>query len=599
MKELKFLFDIPLYQKEKYSLDVALSGKENIHGKKFWKNYSTDDFVSILNQVSAGLLELGIKQGDKIALISNNRPEWNFLDLGMQQIGAVNVPVYPTITDSEYIFIFNDAEVKLCFVSNEELFKRVKSFQNKIPSLEKVFSFEFINEIPHWKNILKKSFASDFEKINSVKSCIDENETATIIYTSGTTGNPKGVMLTHKNLVSNINSILQVLPLRKGARALSFLPICHSFERTVSYTYMAACVSIFYAESIDTIGENIKEIKPNYFSTVPRLLEKVFEKIMQKGNSLKRIKKKLFFHALALGEKYEINKNLGWWYNFQLSLMRKIVFSKWIEALGGEIQIIVSGAAALQPKLARIFTAAGITILEGYGLTETSPVVCTNRLPEKERRFGTVGPALPGVEVKIAVDGEILVRGSLIMKGYYKRPDLTSEVIETDGWFHTGDIGEFVDGRFLKITDRKKELFKTSGGKYVAPQTIESKFKAHPLIEQIVVIGEYRKFVSALIVPSFLNLRVWCEKNNVPTTSNSDMITNKKVFKKFQEISEEINKDINKVEQVKKMALLANEWSLQTGELTPTLKIKRKVISEKFKNEIEKMYTEEKKMEFA
>ncbi len=592
MTDFKFLFDLPGAQRENFPLQVSLSSKEFTEGKKQWINYSSEDFFSKVNEMSAGLLKLGVKNGDKIAIISNNRPEWNFTDLGMQQIGAINVPVYPTITDSEYEFIFNDAEIKICFVSGADLYTRVKNLQRRIPSLEKIFSFELLSEIPHWKTILENPSAFYLEKINSAKASINENDTATIIYTSGTTGNPKGVMLTHKNLVGNIKSVLGVLPLQAGARALSFLPLCHSFERTVSYTYMAASVSISYAESIDTIGENIKEIKPNYFSTVPRVLEKIFEKIVEKGQGLKGFKRKIFFHSLKIGEQYEITKNKGMWYDIQLYLMQKLVFSKWIEALGGELSFIVSGAAALQPKLARIFTAAGITVLEGYGLTETSPVVCTNRFDKKERRIGTVGPSLPGVEVKIAPDGEILVRGSLIMKGYYKREDLTSEVIENNGWFHTGDIGELTEGKFLKITDRKKELFKTSGGKYVAPQTIENLFKSHPMIEQMMVIGEYRKFVSALIVPSFVNLNAWCAKNEVGETPNSELVKNKKVISLFEEIIRELNVGINKVEQVKKFKLLSSEWSVFSGELTPTLKIKRKIIIEKFKNEIEEMYSE-------
>lgn len=592
MKELKFLFDIPAFQKNKFPLKVALSSKETVNDEKKWVNYSTEDFGNIVNRVSAGLIELGIKPGDKIALISNNRPEWNFLDLGMQQVGAVNVPVYPTITDSEYIFIFNDAEVRLCFVSNRDLYDRVCAFKHKIPSLGKIFSFDQIPSVPHWKSILKEAGKEESAKITAIRSGIVENDTATMIYTSGTTGTPKGVMLTHRNLVSNINSVLGILPLVAGSRSLSFLPLCHSFERTVSYTYMAASISIYYAESIDTIGENLKEVHPHYFSTVPRLLEKVYEKIVAKGHTLTGIKKKLFFHSLNIGERYEINTNQGWWYNFQLYLMRKLVFSKWIEAIGGDVQFIVSGAAALQPKLARIFTAAGITVLEGYGLTETSPVVCTNRISEADRRFGTVGPVLPGVEVKLAEDGEIMVRGPLIMKGYYKRQDLTDEVIEKDGWFHTGDIGVFQEGRFLKITDRKKELFKTSGGKYVAPQTIENMFKSHPMIEQMIVIGEYRKFVSALIVPSFVNLDGWCEKNGIQKMPPAEIVKNEKVIKLFEGIAADFNKDINKVEQVKKFMLLPAEWSVMTGELTPTLKVKRKIIAEKFKNEIEAMYTE-------
>lgn len=592
MKDYTRLFDIIYYQNENKPLKAAIAAKETADTGKQWREYSTGECIEIINKVSNALLSLGIKKDDKIAIISNNRPEWNFLDLGMQQIGAVNVPVYPTITESEYEFIFNHAEVKLCFVSDQELFDKVSSIKNKVPSLQNIYTFDDIEGAKNWKTILTEVGEDGLRKIETYRNQVREEDMATIIYTSGTTGTPKGVMLSHKNLVSNIKSVSSVLPMDSIPKALSFLPLCHSFERTVYYVYLANCVSIYYAENLDTIGENLREVKPACFTTVPRLLEKVYEKIMEKGRSLTGIKKKLFFWALNLGLQYEVGKDLGWYYNFRLSIARKLIFSKWIEALGGNIKIIVTGAAAMQPRLGKLFTAAGITVIEGYGLTETSPVISTNRFEEQNRAIGTVGIPIPGVEVKIANDGEILARGPNIMMGYYKRKDLTDEAIDKDGWIHTGDIGEFINGKFLKITDRKKELFKTSGGKYIAPQPLENKYKEYPYIEQIMIVGENRKFVSALIVPSFPNLREWCAKKGLQNSTNKELIGHPEVISEFQNAIEQFNKGINKVEQVKKFQLLPDEWSVESGELTPTMKLKRRVILEKYKNDIEEIYSD-------
>jgi len=585
MKDYTRLFDILHYQQTNFPLEVSIAGKEN----KEWKTYSTSRCIDIINQVSKALIKLGVKKDDKIGLISNNRPEWNFIDQGIQQLGAVTVAVYPNITLSEYTFIFNDSEVKYCFVSDADLYEKISSIKANIPSLQEIYTFNEVPGAKNWKTLLNELSPEDVHQLEIIKAQVKPDDLATLIYTSGTTGNPKGVMLTHDNIVSNIRATVAQLPLEHGKRVLSFLPLCHSFERMVSYTYMAAFMSIYYAESIDTIGDNLREVKPSFFTTVPRLLEKVYERIMEKGNALSGFRKTLFFWSLDLASKYEIGKDQGIFYNLKLSIARKLVFSKWKEALGGEVIAIVSGAAALNAKLATIFTGAGIPIIEGYGLTETSPVLTSNRMDESERKIGTIGTPIPGVEIKLADDGEILAKGPNIMIGYYKRPDLTAEVIDKDGWFHTGDIGAW-DGKYLKITDRKKELFKTSGGKYVSPQQIENKMKESPLIEQIMTIGDNRKFVSALIVPSFINLNEWCKNNNVSCSSNIELVKNGKVMEAIQKEVDRINEDINHVEQVKKFTLLHTEWGIESGELTPTLKLKRKNILAKYQQEVERIY---------
>lgn len=592
MQDYTRLFDALPYQLANYPQEVCLAEKVTENGKKFYKTYSTSDCINIINQLSYGLLKLGVRQNDKIGLISNNRPQWNFVDIAVQQIGAVTVPLYPTISEDEYKFIFNDAEITFCFVSDAELYTKVSNIKPHIPSLKDIYTFDEVDGAKNWKSILEELTEDDLKQIETIKETIKPDDLATLIYTSGTTGNPKGVMLSHNNIVSNIKSTLSVQEtMEQGKRCLSFLPMCHVFERMVVYTYMVAGMAVYYAENLETIGENLKEVKPNFFTTVPRLLEKVYEKIMQKGNELEGFRKKLFFWSIDMGLKFELNKNLGWWYNLQLTVARKLIFSKWKEALGGEVEALVSGAAALNPKLGTLFTAAGIPVIEGYGLTETSPVLTSNRLEEVDRKLGTIGIPIPGVQIKIAEDGEILAKGPNVMLGYYKRPDLTAEVIDKNGWFHTGDIGEY-DGKFLKITDRKKELFKTSGGKYVAPQPVENKMKESPLIEQIMVVGDNRKFVSGLIIPSFVYLEGWCKTNNVTYSTNEELIQNPKVINAVEKEVERINQNINHIEQIKKFKLLAEEWTPASGELTPTLKLKRKIILEKFNTEIEEMYAD-------
>ncbi len=586
------LFDVIAYQLENYPKEDMLAGK--IDGT--WKKYSTKEVADLTMQFSSGLLQLGISRGDgtmegkdKIAIISPNRPEWILTDFACQQIGAVLTPIYPTISQQELAFVLNDGGARILFVSDQEILDKVNGIREQLPHLKEIFSFEQLPGVRHWTEVLTLGTPADYPQIEAIKKATDPEELMTIIYTSGTTGTPKGVMLSHRNVMSNVVACIPYLPVSTSARALSFLPLNHIFERMVTYVYLTAGVPIYYAENMDTIAENLREVKPTIFTTVPRLLEKVFEKIMTKGLELKGIKRGLFFWALELGKQYEINKNQGWWYNLQLSIANALVFKKWREALGGNIQAVVTGAAACQMRLLKIFTAGRIPVLEGYGLTETSPVISVNRVEEKDRMFGTVGPIISGVEVKLAEDGEILCKGPNITMGYYKRPDLTADAIK-DGWFHTGDIGVLVNNQFLKITDRKKELFKTSGGKFVAPQPIENKFKESPYIEQIMVVGEDHKFTAALIVPSFPNLKNWCDKKGLAYATNEGIVQLPEVKELFQQALDKYNQFFSHVEQLKKFQLMPQEWTVEGGELTPTLKLKRKVIMQKYGNVIEAMY---------
>ncbi|MEY3177805.1 MAG: hypothetical protein RJB42_46 [Bacteroidota bacterium] len=589
------LFDFLDWQLENFPQEDMLAAKEN----GVWRKYSTQEIKELADSMSMGLLKAGIgyqdgsiEGRDKVAVLSNNRPEWLILDLAVQQTGAVLTPIYPTISVNELEFILNDASIKLVFVSDQELYDKVQSIRSKTPSVQAVYTFNPIQEALHWRELLHSGGVQELEELKLSKERIKPNELATILYTSGTTGFPKGVMLSHHNILDNIMNVEELLVPVCGAsdRALSFLPLNHIFERVISYIYIFRGVSIYYAENLDTIGDNLKEVKPNLFSTVPRLLEKVYEKIMNKGRELTGIKKNLFFWAVAVGSRFEVDKNMGLAYNIQLAIANKLIFSKWREALGGNVKAIVTGAAACQVRLLKVFTAAKITIMEGYGLTETSPVISVNQFGASGRRFGTVGKVIKNVEVKLAEDGEICCKGSNVMMGYYKRPDLTAECIDKDGWFHTGDIGVWVEGQFLKITDRKKEIFKTSGGKYVAPQPIENKMKESPFIEQMIVVGPERKFTAALIVPAFANLKTWCEKNGIEATTNDQMVHHPKVQEHYKAIIEKYNPQFNPVEQVKKFELLNAEWTINGGELTPTLKLKRKVIMEKYGDAVERIY---------
>lgn len=570
---------------------VMLAGKE----KGIYRTYTCREVWDTAGKLCGGLLSLGItnevlqpEQQEKIALISPNRPEWLMVDLAVQQTGAVLTPLYPTVSAADFVYVMNEAAVQILFIANKELYDRFSGVFKDIPTLQHVYSFDEIPGVKNWKELINKNLQPD----KTITDRIKAETLATIIYTSGTTGRPKGVMLSHDNIVSNVlDCECEFWFAIRGDKALSFLPLNHIFEKMVSYVYINAAVSIYYAENMDSIGENLKEVKPVVFTTVPRLLEKVYEKIYAKGMELTGIKKGLFFWALNLGFKFDNVNHGSLWYRAQLWLANKLVFKKWREALGGNVKAIVTGAAACQQRLIRVFTSADIVIMEGYGLTETSPVISVNKFDSKDRRVGSIGPVIQNVEVRLAEDGEIQCRGRNVMMGYYKNPELTAEVLDKDGWFKTGDIGQWVEGRFLKITDRKKEIFKTAGGKYVAPQVVENKMKESVFIEQLMVIGSGRKFVSALIVPAFVHIRKYLKDHDVAAPeSNATLI-------KMPEVNELIHKQVEKFnplfshpEQVKKFALLPAEWTIDGGEMTPTIKLKRKVIEQKYADVIEEMY---------
>ncbi|MDX5338197.1 MAG: long-chain fatty acid--CoA ligase [Cyclobacteriaceae bacterium] len=575
------LFDLVSYQISTYDKEVAFAQK--LDGT--WKSYSSREVKQIIDNLSLGLLGANIGEGDKVAIISDNRPEWNFVDLALQQIGAISVPMYPTITTEDYFYIFNHAEVKLIFVGNQA----IASKAGEVAEGRTIYSFDNLESIEHWSSLVEKGQSGDLAVLETTKSKVKSEDLFTIIYTSGTTGKPKGVMLSHSNVLSNVISVSDRFIIPPGvSKVLSFLPLCHIFERTASFCFMYMGLSVYYAESMDTIGENLKEVQPHLFNTVPRLLEKVYDKIVAKGFELSGIKRSLFFWALNLGLRYDPNSDMGSWYNFQLKLANKLIFSKWREALGGNVAQINVGASALQPRLARVFWAAGIRVCEGYGLTETSPVVTASIGTPEGIRIGCVGKPVLDVEVKIAEDGEILVKGPNVMQGYYRQPELTAEVLK-NGWFHTGDIGEF-DGEYLRITDRKKEMFKTSGGKYVAPQVLENKFKESLLIEQIMVVGDGKNYPAALIVPSFEGLKDYCKRKDIPYINDQEMVKKPEIIEKYQQEVEGYNKFFGKWEQVKRFKLLDSSWSIESGELTPTMKLKRKVILQKYESQIEELY---------
>jgi len=593
MNEHSRIFDFMYYQLEHFPKTDMFAAKI----KNAWEPISTAETIGMVNRLSAGLIRIGVggndmtvDKQDKVALISRNRPEWLMLDMACQQIGAILCPIYPTTNVNELEFIFNDAEIKIAFVSGNDILQKVNDIKSKIPSLQDVYDFDVADGVKFWKDLLINVTDDDLQNLELIKASIKAHHCATIIYTSGTTGFPKGVMLSHRNIVSNVENGKISFPFSDNpqGRTLSFLPLNHIFERLASYIFMSSGHSIYFAESMESIGENLKEVKPTVFCTVPRLLEKVYEKIMAKGAELKGLKKQLFFWAVNLANKYDNLKSGGISYDLQLALANKLIFNKWREALGNNISYIITGGAACQVRLLRIFNAAQIPIFEGYGPTENSPVISVNRREKGGMKFGTVGPVMEGQEVKLLEDGEICVKGPSVMMGYYKRPELTAETIK-EGWLLTGDIGVF-EGKFLKITDRKKELFKTSGGKYVAPQPIENKMKESPFVEQIIIIGAEEKFVGALIVPSMPSLKEWMRTQDIPFTTAEDAVHNPKVRGLYKELIESFNKFFNHVEQVKKFELLPNEWTIESGELTPTLKLKRKVIMEKYKPALERIY---------
>ena len=586
MATITRIFDLLVHSQETFQKDDLVSGKFN----GSWRKYSTNEFIDLVNQVSRGLIAMGISKNDKVAIMSPNRPEWNICDFGIMQIGATQVPMYPTLSDNDIRFILTDADIHVIFVSDNALYEKLNKVRVGLPDV-KIFLFDKVAGIPNWNEVLELGKQNSTIDLSSYREAIAPEDTLTLIYTSGTTGTPKGVMLSHVNLVSNVLASSKLYP-GEFNRALSFLPLSHIFERMVIYVYFYLGISVYYAESMETIVANLSEIKPHGFTTVPRLLEKMYDRIVAKGAEQTGIKRTMFFWALNLGLKYELDGKNGWWYETQLKIARKLVFVKWREVLGGNIQALVSGGAALQPRLARVFWAAGMPVLEGYGLTETSPVIAVNGLKKGETKFTTVGRPLEGVEVKIAEDGEILCKGPNVMKGYYKRPDLTAEVIDENGFFHTGDIGELIDGQYLRITDRKKEIFKTAGGKYVAPQVLENKFKESLFIEQVIIVGENRRFPSALVVPSFTALETWCTQKGIVYTNPAEIINEPLVKDKIKREIDRFNSEFGHWEQVKKVELLSKEWSIDGGELTPKLSLKRKVILEKNKDLIEKMYKE-------
>ncbi|OJZ09751.1 long-chain fatty acid--CoA ligase [Sphingobacterium sp. 40-24] len=554
-----------------------------------WVKVSNTEFIDRVNKTSKGLIALGVQPGENVALISENRIEWNILDFAIQQIGAVVVALYPNISTSDYAYIFNHAEIRNCIVSSKKLYTKILAIQQDCPQLKAIYSLDKENDLNHWEDFVAKGVIIPDETLNQLRDTIQTDTLASIIYTSGTTGNPKGVMLSHRNLLADTLSSEYSFPVERGDRALSFLPVCHAYERVFQYVYMYKGLTIFFAQSMDTIGEDFKSVKPHIFSAVPRVLEKVYEKIMATGEQLTGLKRKLFFWSLSLGEQYKL-AGRSWWYDFQLSIARKLVFSKWRDALGGDIKGIASGSAALQERLIRLYMAAGIPIYEGYGLTEAGPCIAVNCY-KRGMKIGTVGLPLINIEIKLAADGEIITKGENNMIGYYKNPEATAEVIK-DGWLYTGDIGEWVDGKFLKIIDRKKEMFKTSGGKYIVPQQIESKLVESSFIEQAMVIGEARKFPAALIVPNYNKLLEW-SKGTFPSLadlSKQDFLNSPELKQKIESELNRINQNFGGWEQIKKFAILSNEMTVETGELTPTLKMKRKVILQKYDREIEEIY---------
>lgn len=581
MTEVKRLFDFPYYQLENFKLEKSLVTK---YGND-WIATSTEEYIDKANKISRALLRLGINRKDNIAIIStSNRTEWNIMDIGILQTGAQDVPIYPSISEEEYAYVLNHSESKYCFVSDKEVLDKVNKIKSQIPSLKEVYSFDDIEGTKSWKELLELGEDdSNQDELDSIKAQITEDDLATIIYTSGTTGKPKGVMLSHKNIVSNAVNSSTRLPLEeKESIAMSFLPVCHIYERMLLYMYQYNGASIYFAESIDKISDNLKEVKPDVMSAVPRVLEKVYDKIIAKGSSLTGVKKKMFYWAVELGLEYKPYEENGWWYETKLKVARKLIFSKWQEALGGNIKVIASGSAALQPRLARVFNAAGIAVMEGYGLTETSPVIAVNDMRDRGFKVGTVGKPIPETEVKIAEDGEILVKGPQVMLGYFKDKEKSEEVLE-NGYFRTGDIGEIDSEGFLKITDRKKEMFKTSGGKYVAPQLIENIMKQSRFIEQIMVVGEGQKMPAALIQPNFEFIENWAKRKNINIgSSHKELCKSTEVVDRIQKEVDFYNERFGQWERVKKFELTPDEWSVDENHLTPTMKMKRKVIKEKY-----------------
>lgn len=587
--EISRTFDIIDLNCEKYPRKDMLGGKQ----EKEWITYSTEEVRNNINWVSYGLLAMGFKKDDKIATITPNKPEWDFIDMALAQTGMIHVPIYPTISTEEYSFILQHSEVKAIILGNKGIYNKVSPVASALNDQNLIFSIDKVDGIRSFWEIIeigKQNEAKYRDEVKEIKDSIKPEELVTIIYTSGTTGNSKGVMLTHKNLVSNLLTTSKFHELGYGHRALSFLPLCHVYERMMNYHFLYKGLSVYYVENMGTISEAIKEIKPHIFNTVPRLLEKIYDTIIGKGKNLPWVKKHIFFWAVNLGLKYKIEGNSPF-YNFRLKIARKLIFSKWREALGNEVHVMSSGGAALQNRLEKIFWAAGLPIIQGYGLTETSPVISASPYKIGEIKFGTVGPAIENVEIKIADDGEILCKGVNLMMGYYKAPELTAEVIDEDGWFHTGDIGIIEDGKYLRITDRKKEIFKLSAGKYIAPQPIENRLKESFFIEQVIVIGENEKFASAIISPNFTFLHDWCSIHKIQFRDNRDLIELAPVTDRFSKEIREVNKTLGDHEQIKRFRLVTEDWTTQGGELSPTLKLKRNFLTSQYKDLIAEIYS--------
>ncbi|MBP7850188.1 MAG: long-chain fatty acid--CoA ligase [Lentimicrobiaceae bacterium] len=565
----------------------VLAGKEN----GVWKKWDIQAYMEQADAVSYALLAMGIQPGDTVATISNNRPEWNIMDIGIQQTGAIHVPIYPTISDSDYAYILKHAQARLVFISSDELLRKITPIVAKIAPSPELVTLRKSEGLRSFQELLDAGRSHpDPELLQKRKDSIQPDDVATIIYTSGTTGQPKGVMLSHANLISNFIGVSYIPTFGQEGKALSFLPLCHIYERMLNYLYHYLGISIYYAESMATIVDNVKDIKPDMMSAVPRFLEKVFDRIMAQGRKLKGIKRIIFFWAVRTAERFDVNGNNSKWYNMQHRLADRLVLSRWREALGGNFKIIVSGGAAIQPRLVRIFRAAGLPIYEGYGLTESSPVIAVTSRDANGLMLGTVGPPLRGVQVRIAEDGEILCKGPNVMKGYYKAPELTAEVIDADGWLHTGDVGVFEPGGQLRITGRKKEIFKTSLGKYIAPELIENKLKSSSFIDNAIVIGENQKFATALIVPDFAHIRSWCNVKGIPYTTDQEMAAHPRIKARMMKEINHFNASLGSTEQIRKAEILDHEWSILSGELTPTLKVKRDFVLRKYAALVEKIF---------
>ncbi|MPL63162.1 Long-chain-fatty-acid--CoA ligase FadD15 [bioreactor metagenome] len=591
MESVTRIFDLLQLYRGKYA------GKGDVFAWKSrgkWADISASDYIRNSDHVSYALMALGIVPGDRVATIMGNSPFWNFLDMGILQTGGVHVPVYPTLSVENYRFIFTDARIRVLFIGCRAAYQRIKPVLNDLPDLQAYFVLEKQKGLKDWSDLVRLGRKnSNRDLLGSIRSSIRPEDLATLIYTSGTTGRPKGVMLSHVNMVSNFTAVSDILNSRDVNRALSFLPLCHVYERMLNYMYQYMGISVYYAESLDRLRENMREVKPEMFCAVPRVIEKSYATILRKGRNLKGIQKLIFFWALNLGHRFDFDLIRGPAFRLKLLIADRLVFRHWRGAFGGKLSIIVSGGAPLHPKLARVFWAAGIQVVEGYGLTETSPVIAVGTFEPGGVRFGTVGRPLTGVELKLAEDGEILVKGPNVMMGYYNRPDRNAEVFDEDGWFHTGDIGELVNGQYLKITDRKKEIFKTSLGKYIAPQVIENRIKESPFIESSMVIGENRNYPSALIVPNFEYLRSWCEAKGIEYSTNAEMSKTELVIQRIQREIKELNETLDHTWQVRKFILMEKEWSVESGELSPTLKVRRTYMQEKYAALIAGMYGEQ------